>query len=63
MKLQEENMKNKKIIYTVSTLLITSLCVTGCSAKLTNGNKNVVKILFLVSLFVSYKKNHTFAIV
>mgnify|MGYP003431124080 CR=1 FL=1 len=56
-------MKNKKIIYTVSTLLITSLCVTGCSAKLTNGNKNVVKILFLVSLFVSYKKNHTFAIV
>lgn len=37
-------MKNKKIIYTVSTLLITSLCVTGCSAKLTNGNKNVVKM-------------------
>ena len=37
-------MKKKKIIYTVSTLLITSLCVTGCSAKLSNGNKDVVKM-------------------
>lgn len=37
-------MKNKKIKYIIGTVLITSLCTTGCSAKLSDGNKNVVKM-------------------
>ena len=37
-------MKNNKIKYGIATLLVTSLCITGCSAKLSNGNKDVVKM-------------------
>lgn len=37
-------MKNKKLKYIVGTILITSLCTTGCSAKLSNGNKTIVKM-------------------
>ncbi len=37
-------MKNKKLKYIVGTILITALCTTGCSAKLSDGNKTIVKL-------------------